>query len=319
MKCGGDPTLFIMSELQYVVSEEEYKVFAGADWPSYKSFISGNYQTTPIISTEIKTLIDNCYKVKDIRFQNESKKLLTTFIINTLLPAVLGLSLFVFLSSAWYKLLYLIPAAWIVNAIWQHALHKWLTHKSFEPTWWAKPFILWILTIPGLYQLKPWVQTHLYHHRHSDTIEDPFASKLGFFSLIISANKCKDLKEVVAKKINLPKEIEFIDKYFYQLYICNLVLFFVIDPDIFLLSFLIFRFYAAFFAALSNYVIHSGAKSEPVDLRWYWELIFFGERLHKSHHERPGVLNLSTKGKIEPASYYINIIAKKTTIDNKDK
>ena len=92
MKCGGDPTLFIMSELQYVVSEEEYKVFAGADWPSYKSFISGNYQTTPIISTEIKTLIDNCYKVKDIRFQNESKKLLTTFIINTLLPAVLGLS-----------------------------------------------------------------------------------------------------------------------------------------------------------------------------------------------------------------------------------
>lgn len=303
----------LQSNLKYIVPEEKYNIFAGQSWPRYDIFVTGKYNVSQEIKNEIKSLIDDCLDSIENKFVKQKKICLKKFIFTTALPAFLGVIAFIIISASWYKLLYLIPIAFLVDVLWNHALHKWLTHRQFEPKPIVKFILLWILTIPGHHKIKMWALSHLYHHRYSDTIEDPYTPKYGFLCLLIGASKSQKCQDFIQNNITLlkfPKEIDFIDKYNFQLYVCNLVLFFLIDIDLFLLSFFIFKFYAAFSTAFSGYILHGNSKVEPTNLKWYWSIILFGERLHKEHHKSPRVLNFTRNGRKNLYYYYIKLVAK---------
>jgi len=304
----------IQSNLKYIVPEEKYNKFAGDNWPTYEVFVLGNNGQNQQINDEIKSLVDDSLNYIEDQYKVTKKFCINNFILKVAAPAIIGVVFFIVTSAAWYKLLYLIPLAFVVDILWANSVHKWITHKQFEPKPLIKIILLWIFTIPGYHKIKFWALAHLYHHIHSDTIEDPYTPRYGFLCLLVGAHKCQNLTNYIEKHrltFLVPKEIEFIDKYQFPLYICNLILFFLIDPDLFLLSFILFKFYAAFSTALNGYVLHSGLKSEATNLKWYWSFILFGERLHKKHHENPKILNLTKSGRKNLYYYYIKIIAKK--------
>lgn len=315
----GNPHISFMPHLKEIVSKETYEVFAGVDWPRYEDFITGEYTVSDNIKKEIDELVIN-QNQKNISNQTENRHWLMhiRFWFVYFLPAMCGLIGFIALGGTLTKFLIVGIVCVYLNQFYNHTVHKWLTHRQFVPKWYIRPLMLWSITLVGNYRLKWWVLVHKLHHRYSDTSQDPQLASVGVYRLmagIFPNLKINPLELKFNERVHLPwKDVRFVNKYQHVLYCVNFIVLCLIDLQTAFLSLFVLRFYAIFYSAVSNYIIHSKEQGVAVNLPWYWEFWFFGECLHKDHHARPSKFDLSKPGRIEPSAKFWKYFA--TNIKN---
>lgn len=225
------------------------------------------------------------------------------------LLSVLGLALYFFQGGTWLKALLFYLIFGIVAKVANVAYHRWLAHKLVKPgvigTW----FFLWCIVSSFLVKPLEYVAGHRMHHKHSDSDNDPHSTSLGFWNCLIGNFKVPERMDVSIADTLRNKEVMFVQKYYYSLWALNLMVFWIIDPQIVLLSFALLNMRMLVNVTVFNYFAHGGKKlKQPVNMpAWTgWMLGYVGEQLHKNHHDRP---NDSNFGKVSimnfDITYYI--------------
>ena len=98
-----------MNKLKFVVDKKNYHKFKGADWPSYESFIAGDYKMPDHIKQEIDefvSIMDEKYedltnpKIKELSLANQMRQNQTFYNKNTYTPLYYWLSATAFSYSS---------------------------------------------------------------------------------------------------------------------------------------------------------------------------------------------------------------------------
>lgn len=298
------------TNLKEFVSKENYDVFAGSDWPPYDEFL----QNTKIKKSNIKIEIDNFvalmfekHLAKRKQKRKQTLKLSAIFFLVSVVPAIVGLCLFSF--NSWTNFFSIVLGFWVVNLLHNVAVHRWLSHEQFEPKWYVRPLLLWNLTLVGCWRPLGWVNTHKSHHFNTDTELDPYPPSIGLWRLIVGSYQSHRTYQLT-KELQ-QKDIQLVDKYYFLLYTANLIVFFLIDPNIVFLSFAFLKLYTLVNNAFQNWMLHgSDQNGQPSNISVYYEFLFSGDGLHKNHHEKPFTFNYGFKERSDPVYFLIRFLAK---------
>lgn len=216
------------------------------------------------------------------------------FIIVCLL-SVVGIALY---QGTFFKACVLFIIFAIIGRIANLAYHRWLAHNYIEPGLLGKIFLLWIIVSYALAKPISYVIGHRLHHKYSDTDKDPHSPKIGFWNCLVGNFNIPQNVSIPLKDVLRKKEVMFVEKYFYLLYIVNLAIFFYIDPDIVFLSFSLLNLRGWVAINIFNYVAHGGKQiSSPTNLPAWTSLLYLGEQLHKNHHDYPSNGNFGSVSK----------------------
>lgn len=203
--------------------------------------------------------------------------------------SVIGVWLFVETDGTWTKALFIYLIFTLVKMTANLAYHRWLAHNYIEPGSLGKFILLYCIVAGALVRPIIYIIIHRLHHRHSDTDLDPHPPSLGFWNLLIgNFNEVK--ARVSIKDVSSKKEIIFVNKHFYKLYFANLILWALIDIHLVFLSFLFLNIRQLVSVTLFNYLGHGGHKQGgPKNLFVIYSFLleWFGEQLHKNHHDDP--------------------------------
>ena len=237
------------------------------------------------------------------------------FIITTIL-AIVGLIVFIALDGTLLKVLQAFLVFFVVRKIANFAYHRWLAHNYITPGPVGKFFLLWSIVASCLVKPISYTIGHRMHHRYSDTDNDPHSTKLGFWNFLIGNFNSITTVRVPIKDLIKKKDIVFVDKHYYTLYLLNLVILWLIDVDLFLLSFLMLNLVMWVNISIFNYVAHGGKEgSSPVNLSLWYGVVFgyWGEQLHKNHHDYPSDANFGKTSAMNfDMAYYIGKLFFKT-------
>ncbi len=177
---------------------------------------------------------------------------------------------------------------WIVSVFGTIGSHRWLSHRSFEPTR-LGVFIMMIGMIVESYG-KPsqTVIAHRLHHKYTDVEGDPHSPKdlsffkmwLGKYSPITSLPPVRDFLRI--------KEIQWFDKHYWKLWWLFNVILAIVDWQIALIFCPIIFTRSWLLNQIINYHGHSGKEGSPANLNRILVYLTAGEGLHKNHHLFPG-------------------------------
>lgn len=287
------------------ITKEYYEIFAGTDWPAYDMFVSGKYTVSQVVDDDIKKFLVTV-EIQQKKHTSNSVLFQLKFFAAYVVPAIVGVIGFFAVGGTVEKFGITMLACVYINQFYNHTAHKWLTHRQFTPKWWIRPLMLWSITLIGNFKIGGWVICHKLHHLLSDTDRDPQLASVGIYKATVGIfpdAKVKPTEFIFDKKVHLPwKDVQFVDRYQNVLYCMNFLILLSIDLQVALLSLFCLRFYSKFYTAFSNYIIHGQGQNVAVNLPWYWELWFFGECLHKDHHDQAAKFDLSTPKRTEPSA-----------------
>ena len=178
------------------------------------------------------------------------------------------------------------------------AYHRWLAHNYIEPGLLGRVFLLWSIVAFVLAKPVAYVIGHRLHHKYSDTDKDPHSPKVGFWNCLVGNFNIPENVSIPLRDILRKKEVMFVEKHFYLLYIINLIIFYLIDPDIVFLSFSLLNLRGWLALSIFNYVAHGGKNiCSPQNLPTWTLLFYLGEQLHKNHHDHPSDGNFGSTSK----------------------
>jgi fatty-acid desaturase len=186
----------------------------------------------------------------------------------------------------------------IIGRIANLTYHRWLAHNYIDPGPFGKIILLWSIVAFALAKPVSYVIGHRLHHKYSDTDKDPHCPKIGFWNCLVGNFNIPKNVSIPLRDILRKKEVMFVEKYFYLLYLINLAIFYTIDPDIVFLSFSLLNLRGWIAINIFNYVAHGGKKiSSPQNLSAWTSLLYLGEQLHKNHHDNPSSSNFGVVSK----------------------
>jgi len=215
--------------------------------------------------------------------------------IAVIILSVIGIMLY---EGTLLKVFILLMVFALLGRIANLAYHRWLAHNYIEPGTFGRVFLLWTIVAYALAKPVSYVISHRLHHKYSDTDKDPHSPKVGFWNCLIGRFNIPTEASVSLKDILRKKDVMFVEKYFYLLYIANLVIFYMIDPDIVFLSFSLLNLRGWVAISVFNYVAHGGKQvSSPKNLPAWTSLLYLGEQLHKNHHDSPSNGNFGSVSK----------------------
>jgi stearoyl-CoA desaturase (delta-9 desaturase) len=215
--------------------------------------------------------------------------------------AVLGLTVYILDGGSFLKAAILYLVFGIISKTANIAYHRWLAHNYFEPNTFGKFILLYAVVCSALVRPLHYIIGHRAHHRYSDSDKDPHPPSLGFWNLLVG--NFNTPPGVPIKDVLRRKEVMFVDRHYWKLYVLNLIVFWIIDKDIVLLSFALMNLKFLLVVTIFNYASHGGSKQlGPQNLpSWTnWVLGYFGEHLHKNHHISPSDSNF---GKISKYNF----------------
>jgi len=201
--------------------------------------------------------------------------------------SIIGVFFYLQTGGTIEKAIFIYLGFWILSRLHMIAIHKWLGHNEIEVNWIGRIFFLWVLVSCCLVKPLHYIVCHRLHHKYSDTERDPHANSLGFWNLLIGNLRIPKNSYVHLKDIFDKKDIIFVNRYYYYLYILNLACFWLIDPHIVMLSFLFLNLKILVNTTLFNYLTHGGKHGTgPINLPIWTVFVFgyFGEHKHKDHH-----------------------------------
>lgn len=172
--------------------------------------------------------------------------------------------------------------------------HRLLAHSYFFPGKIAKAFFLWTIVASALSPPIRYVIGHRLHHRFSDTEKDPHNTRLGFWRCFFGQfSESAAATQIPVKDILRQRDVVFVDKHYYKLYFLSLAILALISLEFALLSFLLINLRSWFNLTLFNYIAHGGKNATPKNLGTLsnWIGGYWGEQLHKNHHDNPSCPN----------------------------
>lgn len=293
------------------IPKDTYEIFQGSDWPSYEDYCRGIKSSKLQIQQEIIDLEKDTFS-QTLKFKYNLVQLLFQHrvISFALIPGILGLILFLVTSDNYWGIIPICLFFYIINYFYNVGVHRWLSHGQFQPKTWFKYFLLYCTVAVGGFKPDIWTKAHIAHHKFTDTDRDPYSPNRGFWRLFFCYNGgLKD--EIQLPKVFEDPSVKFVVKYHTQLHIINLILFLIINANLFLLSFLFLKFYAYVLGGLVNYLFHvHEGKITPTNLPWYLELLFVGECLHKNHHDKPWKFNYGDETRLDYSYQLIKVLSK---------
>jgi len=307
------------SKFRHLVSEERYNLLAGSLWPGYRDYLEYRESTDEAIRREMELTLGNeianwhvsytkqrLYKLKVNVFYGMMYHVWRAFV-----PGLIGLGLFFYLGGTFNKFLGIAALCFVLNFIYGVTIHRWLTHRQFVPKIWARPFLLFLVTLAGFGHIIAWIGVHLVHHRYGDTDQDPHPVKNGFWNtLLVVTNVHPEIAGDAVFRRKNDKDVEFVAKHFWALHVCSLLCLALIDIDLFLLSFFLIKSVVVLQNGLINYFGHNNEDNPQItNIKW---LSFFinGENWHKNHHDNAGKFKQSDPGRLDLGYYAVKIFVK---------
>lgn len=225
-------------------------------------------------------------------FENKNPQVIKFYL--TVIFSFLGTFLYVYNGGTFLKVLLIYLGFTIISKIANVGYHRWLAHNLLEPGPIWRVIILWSIVCSALVRPLAYVVGHRAHHKHSDTDLDPHHTGLGLWNCIIGNFNSSTYRGIPIKDLLRKKDVMFVDQHYWKLYFANLAVFFLIDTDIFLLSFLLLNLRMWLNITVFNYIAHGGmAGRSPKNLPAWTAYIlgYAGEQLHKNHHDDPSSSN----------------------------
>ena len=202
--------------------------------------------------------------------------------------SVVGLYLFVTTGGTLIEASLIYAGFWVMSRIHMVTHHKWLGHNEISPGPLGRAFLLWVLVSCNLVKPVHYIVCHRLHHKYADTDRDPHCNSIGFWNLLIGNLRIPKNPYVHMKDIFRQKDIMFVNRYYYYLYFLNLLIFWMINPHIIMLSFSLLNLKVIMNATIFNYLAHGGKDGRsPINMPLWMLLIFgyWGEHKHKNHHD----------------------------------
>lgn len=214
----------------------------------------------------------------------------------------------------------MLSSFYILNilGIWM-TLHRYYSHKSFK----LNPAFKWIFStialLAGRGSILGWVYLHRLHHAHSDQEQDPHSPhNLGYkmFGFGHMEKQEGEMKIFLVKELMTPEQL-FIHKWYMLLLIPLLIIFAIIDWQLFYWAWIIPAMLIQFSTSNFNYFGHTHGyrnyetKDQSRNNVLLWPIIL-GEAWHNNHHA--DAKNYSTRHKfweIDPLEWLIKIICTK--------
>jgi stearoyl-CoA desaturase (delta-9 desaturase) len=198
-------------------------------------------------------------------------------------------------------------------------MHRYYSHKSFE----LNPVFKWIFTViavlSGRGSILGWVYLHRLHHAYSDQEKDPHSPhNLGYkmFGFGHMKKQEGEMKIFLVKELMTPEQL-FIHKWYMLLLIPVLIIFALIDLQLFYWTWVVPAMLIQFSTSNFNYFGHTHGyrnyetKDQSRNNILLWPIIL-GEAWHNNHHA--DAKNLSTRHKfweIDPLEWLIKLICTK--------
>jgi stearoyl-CoA desaturase (delta-9 desaturase) len=225
-------------------------------------------------------------------FEHNNSQVIKFYI--TLICAITGLFFYIHNEGTLFKAVLIYLGFTIVSKIANVGYHRWLAHNLLEPgAIWRKLF-LWSMVSSALVKPLPYVVGHRAHHKYADTDLDPHHTGLGLWNCIIGNFNSSTYRGIPVRDLLRKKDVMFVDQHYWKLYFANLAILFLIDVDIFLLSFLLLNLRMWLNIAVFNYVAHNGGSPRNLPAWTAYILGYSGEQLHKNHHDNPSASNFGT-------------------------
>lgn len=245
---------------------------------------------------------------------SQPQKLRILFIVNIILVFVfvLDLGFWLFFVSVIYGILLNI----IGNNI---GLHRYFSHRSFEVN--NDLYLKILSTLCGIGSQINYCMIHRYHHKCSDTSEDPHdPNNIGLFRSLIMDYKPVAINPRIVRDLFNDKELKFIHQNYYKLIYIWMILLTIID----------IKYTIAFFSipALMCWIsaVAIGIIPHKIGYRYHdtndnshnsilASFVSFGEGWHNYHHNNPKDYRHGKQWwEFDPAAKIIDVIKKK---DNK--
>jgi len=198
-------------------------------------------------------------------------------------------------------------------------MHRYYSHKSFE----LNPMFKWMFTViavlSGRGSILGWVYLHRLHHAYSDEGKDPHSPhNLGYklFGFGHMKKQEGEMKIFLVKELMTPEQL-FIHKWYMLLLIPVLIIFALIDLQLFYWAWIVPAMLIQFSTSNFNYFGHTHGyrnyetKDQSRNNILLWPIIL-GEAWHNNHHA--DAKNLSTRHKfweIDPLEWLIKLICTK--------
>ena len=198
-------------------------------------------------------------------------------------------------------------------------MHRYYSHKSFE----LNPILKWMFTViavlTGRGSILGWVYLHRLHHAYSDQERDPHSPhNLGYkmFGFGHMKKQEGEMKIFLVKELMTTEQL-FIHKWYMLLLIPLLIIFALIDLQLFYWAWIVPAMLIQFSTSNFNYFGHTHGyrnyetKDQSRNNILLWPIIL-GEAWHNNHHA--DAKNYSTRHKfweIDPLEWLIKLICTK--------
>jgi len=198
-------------------------------------------------------------------------------------------------GGTWWSFLLVIAVSSFVNSCYGIAWHRWLCHRSFTPHIIGKYLMLFSIAIQGSNRPLYLIAAHRAHHKYPDQEGDPHSPKNHtFLEMLLGRFKVDPIllyRQI--KKSDLDnKELMFIQRHYYTLFLIFYLPFFLVDLKTGLLflawTFSYVNFVTSFVAYYTHYTTNNGLTYETRNLPRLISVFTMGEGLHKNHHDNPG-------------------------------
>ena len=240
--------------------------------------------------------------------------LLTIFVF---ISSIVGLF---FVESNITNIITMVISFYVLNilGVWM-MMHRYYSHKSFE----LHPILKWMFTViavlTGRGSILGWVYLHRLHHAYSDQEKDPHSPhNLGYkmFGFGHMKKQEGEMKIFLVKELMTPEQL-FIHKWYMLLLIPLLIIFALIDLQLFYWAWIVPAMLIQFSTSNFNYFGHTHGyrnyetKDQSRNNILLWPIIL-GEAWHNNHHA--DAKNYSTRHKfweIDPLEWLIKLICTK--------
>jgi len=223
-----------------------------------------------------------------------------------------------------YKLVMFVLGYFFFNVIGITAgFHRYFSHKSFRVSKWKERLMMVAGTLAAQGPVIYWVALHRgYHHRHSDTYEDPHSPIHGVWhSFILWMFRLGPDSISLKSSVDLLRNQEamWLSKNYGKVVLGFWILCAFISIDLFLFGVMLPSLVSLLTYNTTNTVTHMRSmgytnfttKDQSTNIPWLWPLVL-GECWHNNHHAKPGTYHYGsgTSGKwweLDPSGAFIKV------------
>ena len=193
-------------------------------------------------------------------------------------------------------------------------MHRYYFHHYFKLSKPMEYFVLWCGVTAVLGSPMSYYNTHLLHHKYSDTNLDAHGLQCGWKSILYYWHRHIAIKETIFTRdmYKLVARFQWLHSYYWPLLIAQGFIMWLISWKVLLFCWLIPASLTLWAVALVLLLQHD--KNQPSNTRCY-QWFSFGEAYHKNHHVDPSLANHSLDPKLTDWTYVLcKLIAVKGSI-----